>query len=163
MVIHKKVVVPQTPVAILWHSVPRICIMELLFEQIKHNPASSLPWGLSAIEEQRSKWVFILTPNCLLFKIFISFESDLSSRKWFQIENSFILWCFKLNRAQIHKGTTLFSLPSFVTDGKFDHKLSLNLTCRYSNSFLPIASTCTCKIKRQFIDLKKGIWILTIS
>lgn len=59
MVIHKKVVVPQTPVAILWHSVPRICIMELLFEQIKHNPANSLPWGLSAIEEQRSKWVFI--------------------------------------------------------------------------------------------------------
>lgn len=50
-----------------------------------------------------------------------------------------------------------FSLPSFVTDGKFDHKLSLSLTCRYSNSFLPIASTCTCKIKRQFIDLKKGI------
>lgn len=59
MVIRKTFVVPQTPVAFVSHLVPLIVmVLELLFEQIKHNPANAPPWGLSAMEEQNLKWVF---------------------------------------------------------------------------------------------------------
>lgn len=44
MVIRKTFVVPQTPVAFLSHLVPLIVmVLELLFEQIKHNPANGPP------------------------------------------------------------------------------------------------------------------------
>lgn len=44
MVIQKTFVVPQTPVAFVSHSVsPIVIVLELLFEQIKHNPANGPP------------------------------------------------------------------------------------------------------------------------
>lgn len=59
MVIRKTFVVPQTPVAFVSHLVPLIVmVLELLFEQIKHNPANGPPWGLSAMEDPNLKWVF---------------------------------------------------------------------------------------------------------
>lgn len=54
-VFQKTVLVPQTPVAILSHSVPQIVIVDLVFKQIKHNPTNGPPWGLSAMEEQKLK------------------------------------------------------------------------------------------------------------
>lgn len=44
MVIQKTFVVPQTPFALVSHLEPQIVIIvELLFEQIKHNPANGPP------------------------------------------------------------------------------------------------------------------------
>lgn len=44
MVIQETFVVPQIPVAFVLHSVPRIVmVLDLFFEQIKHNPANGPP------------------------------------------------------------------------------------------------------------------------